>query len=75
MSSMTRLLRIVVWLAVIALVCGFLPKLLPAALPTVTVEAEPVICIGGDLLEGCHTGFAITNSLIATLFVDGLLIV
>ena len=75
MSSMTRLLRIVVWLAVIALVCGFLPKLLPAALPTVTVEAEPVICIGGDLLEGCHTGFAITNSLIATLLVDGLLIV
>jgi F-type H+-transporting ATPase subunit a len=74
MSSMKRLLRIVVWLAVIALVCGFLPKLRPAALPPVTVEAEPVLCLGGDLLHHCEGGFAITNSLIATALVDLLLI-
>ena len=66
MKAMTKLVRIVIWLLVFYALCGLLPKLVPATLPPITVEAEPIVCIGGDLLSGCAGGFAITNTLIAT---------
>lgn len=75
MKPLARLVKIAFWLLVFVFLCGILPKAVPAALPPITVEAEPVFCIGGDLLNGCAGGFAITNSLIATLIVDALLIV
>lgn len=75
MKAMTKLVRIVIWLLVFYALCGLLPKLVPATLPPITVEAEPIVCIGGDLLSGCAGGFAITNTLIATLLVDALLII
>jgi F-type H+-transporting ATPase subunit a len=83
MKSMKKLFWAAVVIVLIMFVCGCgaifkLPTLaqyFPATLPPITVEAEPVLCLGGDLLNGCTGGFAITNSLVATLIVDALLIV
>ncbi len=82
-SSMKKLVNIVVVLVLVMFVCGCgalfkLPTLsqyFPTTLPAITVEAEPVLCLGGDLASGCTTGLAVTNSLIATLIVDALLII
>jgi F-type H+-transporting ATPase subunit a len=71
MNAMTRLVRIAIFLGIVVFLCGILPKLAPTVLPPITVEAEPVLCLGGgDLLHGCAGGFAVTNSLISTLLVD-----
>jgi F-type H+-transporting ATPase subunit a len=75
MKAITRLFKIAIWLGIFVFLCGILPKLVPATLPPITVEAEPVLCVGGDLLHHCEGGFAITNTLIATLLVDALLII
>lgn len=75
MNALKRLLRLAFWLAVFVFLCGFLPRIVPAVLPTITVEAEPVFCIGGDLLHHCEGGFGVTNSMVATLIVDALLII
>ncbi len=74
MNSMTKLVRIVIILGIFVFLCGLLPRLVPAILPTISIEAEPVFCIGGNLAEGCAGGFGVTNSLLATLLVDVLLI-
>ena len=75
MNAMKRLVRMVIVLGIFVLLCGILPRLVPTVLPTIRVEAEPVLCIGGDLAHQCEGGFSITNSMIATLIVDALLIV
>ncbi|HZY45371.1 MAG TPA: F0F1 ATP synthase subunit A, partial [Anaerolineae bacterium] len=80
---MKKLFWTAIVIVLIMFVCGCgaifkLPTLaqyFPATLPPITVEAEPVLCLGGNLLDHCAGGFAITNSLIATLIVDALLIV
>lgn len=77
MNAMTRLIRIAIFVGVIVLLCGFLPGQWWGAtvLPTVSVEAEPVLCLGGPLVEHCaEGGFPITNTMVATLIVDALLI-
>ena len=74
MNSMKKLIRIVIVLGVFVLLCGILPRLVPAILPTISIEAEPVFCIGGNLANGCAGGFGVTNSLLATALVDVLLI-
>ena len=74
MNSMTKLVRTVIILGIFVFLCGFLPRLMPTVLPTITIEAEPVFCIGGNLAEACHGGFAVTNSLLSTLIVNVLLI-
>ncbi|HLF28037.1 MAG TPA: FoF1 ATP synthase subunit a [Anaerolineae bacterium] len=71
---MKRLVRIVVWLGIFVFLCGILPRLIPAVLPPISVEAEPVACLGGDLAHHCAGGFPITNTIVATLIVDALLI-
>jgi F-type H+-transporting ATPase subunit a len=75
MASLGKLIRNLIIIGVIVFLCGFLPRLVPAVLPPILVEAEPVACIGGDLLHHCEGGFPITNSMVATLIVDVLLIV
>jgi F-type H+-transporting ATPase subunit a len=75
MKAITRLIKIAIFLVVVVLLCGILPKAVPAALPPITVEAEPVFCIGGTVLDGCAGGLSITNTLIATLLVDAALII
>jgi F-type H+-transporting ATPase subunit a len=77
MNTMKRLIRIAIFLGAIVLLCGFLPGQWWGAtvLPTVSVEAEPVLCLGGLLVEHCaEGGFPITNTMVATLIVDVLLI-
>ena len=56
MSSMTKLVRTVIILGVFVLLCGILPRLIPAILPTISIEAEPVFCIGGQLAQQCAGG-------------------
>lgn len=51
-----------------------LPQLVPTILPPILIEAEPVACIGGDVLHHCEGGFPITNSMVATVIVDVLVI-
>ncbi|MGH2593103.1 MAG: F0F1 ATP synthase subunit A [Anaerolineae bacterium] len=70
MESLKRLIRRLIILAVFVFLCGILPRLAPVVLPTISVEAEPVACLGGDLAHHCEGGFPITNSIIATLIVD-----
>ncbi len=48
---------------------------LPVPLPSISVAPEPVVCIGGRLVEAqrgltCDGGFPLTNSLIAVLVAD-----
>lgn len=82
MTSFRKLVNRVVIIAVIMFLCGCtalfnipgLPQLVPTVLPTVSVEAEPVLCIGGDLAHHCEGGFPVSNALIATLIVDAALI-
>ncbi len=74
MNSMKKLIRIVIVLGIFVFLCGILPRLVPTILPTISIEAEPVFCIGGGLIDGCKGGFAVTNSLLATALVDVLLI-
>ena len=74
MNAMKRIIRWVVILAIFVFLCGFLPRLFPTVLPTVSVEAEPVLCLGGDLAHHCEGGFPVTNSMVATLIVDALLV-
>ncbi len=70
MARFTSLVRRVLIIAAVVFLCGFLPRLVPTFLPPILVEAEPVACVGGDLAHHCEGGFPITNSLIATLIVD-----
>ncbi len=74
MNAIKRLIRWAIVLAVFVFLCGILPRLVPPVLPTISVEAEPVACLGGDLAHHCEGGFPINNTLIATLIVDVLLI-
>jgi F-type H+-transporting ATPase subunit a len=71
---MKKLVRTVIILGAFVLLCGILPSLVPTILPTISIEAEPVLCLGGQLAEQCAGGFSVTNSLAATLLVDILLI-
>lgn len=81
MTRFRKLITRVVIIAVVMFLCGCtalfnlpgLPQLFPVVLPTISVEPEPVACIGGGLPH-CEGGFPITNSLVATLIVDLLLI-
>ncbi len=75
MNSLKKLIRWLIILALFVFLCGILPRFFPTILPTINVEAQPVFCIGGTLLNGCAGGFAITNSMVATLIVDALLII
>ena len=74
MNAIKRLIRWAIVLAVFVFLCGILPRLVPPVLPTISVEAEPVACLGGDLAHHCEGGFPINNTLIATLIVDALVI-
>jgi F-type H+-transporting ATPase subunit a len=74
MASFGKLVRRLIIIAIIVFLCAFLPRLVPAVLPPILVEAEPVACIGGDLAHHCEGGFPITNSMVATLIVDAVLI-
>jgi len=74
MNAIARLIRWAVIVGLFVFLCGILPRLFPTILPTVSVEAEPVLCLGGDLAHHCEGGFAVTNSLVATLIVDVALI-
>ena len=74
MNAMKRILRWVIVLAALVLLCGVLPRIFPTGLPPVSVEAEPVLCIGGDLEHGCEGGIPIFNSMVLTVIVDLLLI-
>ena len=71
---MKKLVKTAIIVGVFVLLCGVLPRLAPVLLPTISIEAEPVLCLGGQLAEQCAGGFGVTNSLIATLLVDMLLI-
>lgn len=62
---MRRLITWVIILAVVALLCGVLPQLLPSVLQPISVTPEPVFTV---------LGFQVTNSLLATLFADIVLI-
>ncbi len=53
---------------------------IPVPLPAIILPAEPIFCIGGQLVEGkkglaCEGGFPFTNSMLATLMVDLTLLV
>ncbi|HEY4690210.1 MAG TPA: F0F1 ATP synthase subunit A [Anaerolineae bacterium] len=82
MTALRKLTTRVIIIAVVLFLCGGtalfnipgLPQLVPTVLPNVTVEAEPVACLGGDLAHGCEGGFGISNALIGTLIVDVVLI-
>ncbi len=75
MNSLKKLIRWLIILALFVFLCGILPRLFPTILPPIHIEAEPVFCIGGTLLNHCEGGFAITNSMVATFIVDALLII
>jgi F-type H+-transporting ATPase subunit a len=75
MASFTKLIRRLIIIAIVVFLCGFLPRMVPTILPPILVEAEPVACVGGDLAHHCEGGFPITNSMVATLIVDAILIV
>jgi len=82
MTRFRKLINRVVIIAFVMFLCGCtalfnlpgLPQLFPVVLPTISVEPEPVACIGSDLAHHCEGGFPITNTLVATLIVDALLI-
>jgi F-type H+-transporting ATPase subunit a len=76
MNALKKPIRWVIVLVVLVFLCGVLPRIFPPILPTIHVEPEPILCIGGDtLLNHCVGGFAFTNSMAAMLLVDALLIV
>jgi|DewCreStandDraft_2_1066082.scaffolds.fasta_scaffold11632_3 F-type H+-transporting ATPase subunit a len=62
---MRRLITWVIILALVAFLCGVLPRLLPSVLQPISVAPEPVFTV---------LGFPVTNSLLATLLADVVLI-
>jgi F-type H+-transporting ATPase subunit a len=74
MNALKRIIRWAIYIGLFLLLCGILPRLFPVVLPQLSVVAEPVACIGGDLEHHCEGGFAIRNSMVATVIVDVVLI-